>query len=318
MANKISSISCSLVKNLFYLSFISRSSSFVFQEIRLFSALAQSRGIRSPATSINNVADFSRVVIEQGKAKLFQNGNPLIYGGAVKNVIGNPGNGDECEVVDYKGNSLGRGVFNSISQYRVRVLVRSYEKDVYYLPFSDVLKTRFIRAIELRKRLNLPSLGTNVYRLVNGEGDRLSGLNIDVISDYLIIQSSAFWVEKHKQTIIDALKACFPDNKTKIVWRRSESRLKQDGWVDETKGETEGNITPASLTTQTPASTKSPVVSSTPEVMSEIDREITVKENDIAYIINPSDQQKTGALGTTDFLKNFHTKLYISRYSQST
>ena len=64
-----------------------------------------------------------------------------------------------------------------------------------------------------------------------GEGDRLGGLIIDVLGDTVVVQSSALWVEKHRQTLISVLTACLAvqgDKESKrIIWRRAESRLKQ-------------------------------------------------------------------------------------------
>jgi hypothetical protein len=49
----------------------------------------------------------SVVILEQGKAKLFQDGNPLVYGGAIQEVKGDPSIGDDVDVTDYKGNLVG-------------------------------------------------------------------------------------------------------------------------------------------------------------------------------------------------------------------
>ena len=115
-----------------------------------------------------------KVILEKGKARLFQDGNPLIYGGAVKEVVGDPQAGDEVIVNDHMGNSLGRGVFNPFSQYRVRMMARTYES-LYELPFEDLIKKRIEQAIAVRSAISLPSSENSVYRLINGEGDRLGG-----------------------------------------------------------------------------------------------------------------------------------------------
>ena len=49
------------------------------------------------------------VTLLKGKARLFQEGNPLIYGGAVKDVSGNPDDGDFVCVRDHMGNMIGKG-----------------------------------------------------------------------------------------------------------------------------------------------------------------------------------------------------------------
>lgn len=67
-------------------------------------------------------------------------------------------------------------------------------------------------------------------RLVNGEGDRLSGLVVDVFSGVVGVSSSAVWVEAFRPDIEAALEQEFGTDATEIVWRRSDGRLQQDGW----------------------------------------------------------------------------------------
>lgn len=40
------------------------------------------------------------------------------------------------------------------------------------------------------------SRGSSVYRVVNSEGDRMSGLIVDRLGDQLVVASSAAWVER--------------------------------------------------------------------------------------------------------------------------
>ena len=214
-----------------------------------------------------------KVVLEKGKARLFQDGNPLIYGGAVKEVIGNPQAGDEVVVNDHVGNTLGRGVFNPFSQYRVRMMARTYES-LYTLSFDDLLKVRIEQAIALRSAISLPSKKNSVYRLINGEGDRLGGLVVDVLGSTVVAQSSAYWVERHKSAIEAAILATVKSDK--LVWRRSEGRLKQDGYT--------GDLADI-------------VINSAAEVENSTGVEpedLIVVENGIKYVVCPEDGQKTG------------------------
>ncbi|GKF38612.1 S-adenosyl-L-methionine-dependent methyltransferases superfamily protein, partial [Tanacetum coccineum] len=70
------------------------------------------------------------------------------------------------------------------------------------LNVENLLETRINAAIELRSNLGLPSSTTNAFRLVNSEGDRLSGLIVDVFGDLAVVASSAAWVEKYKEYIL--------------------------------------------------------------------------------------------------------------------
>ncbi|THG01515.1 hypothetical protein TEA_013707 [Camellia sinensis var. sinensis] len=95
------------------------------------------------------------------------------------------------------------------------------------LNIEKLLETRIHAAIQSRRSLGLPSANTNAYRLVNSEGDRLSGLIIDIFGDLAVIASSAAWVEKYKPQI----KACISglDGINYISWRPSIEILKEEG-----------------------------------------------------------------------------------------
>lgn len=87
----------------------------------------------------------------------------------------------------------------------------------------------------------LGSCASVSHRLVNGEGDRLSGLVVDVFAGVVGVSSSAIWVEAFRPEIETALQQELGEDATEIIWRRSDGRLQQDGWkgnaaVDETAG----------------------------------------------------------------------------------
>ena len=217
------------------------------------------------------VGALPTVVLEKGKARLFQDGNPIIYGGAVKAVEGKPEPGSEVAVTDHMGNSIGRGIFNPHSTYRVRMLSRAYES-VHTLPLLDLLKARIEQAVALRASIGLPSKTNSVYRLINGEGDRLGGLVVDVFDKVVVAQSSALWAEVHKARIEEALLATLPGaggkKKPVVVWRRAESRLKQDGWTGDMSDD------------QVPDSLRGAI--------------LQVKENGLKFAVSPESGQKTG------------------------
>mmetsp|Transcript_18446 Transcript_18446/g.41026 ORF Transcript_18446/g.41026 Transcript_18446/m.41026 type:complete len:421 (+) Transcript_18446:109-1371(+) len=174
---------------------------------------------------------YACVTVQKGKARLFQNGNPIIYGGAVEKVDGEPKVGQEVLVKDIQGNLFGRGFFNPASMYRVR-LTATKEDPLFESSLEELLLARIGQAVSLRRAMLLPRPDTSVYRLVNGEGDRLGGLIVDVLDDTVVVQSSAIWVELHKDIIRKALTHHLHDtaNPKTLLWRRADSRLKQDGW----------------------------------------------------------------------------------------
>lgn len=160
---------------------------------------------------------------------------------------------------------IGYGVYNPESMYRVRVLchdtahtgltknIRSIRKNIQRGNFQSIsssdtgleliLERKISDAIYTRLAMQLPSDGiTDTYRLVNGEGDGLSGLAVDILGGATaIVMSSAAWCEIHKDTILSVLGTMLKEHPSythtniDIVWRNTPSRLKQDGYEVDTK-----------------------------------------------------------------------------------
>jgi 23S rRNA G2069 N7-methylase RlmK/C1962 C5-methylase RlmI len=112
----------------------------------------------------------------------------------------------------------------------------------------------------------MPSDQTTTYRLINGEGDRLSGLMVDVLGQTVVVQSSALWVELYRDIITAAVNAGVDGRQ--VLWKQAESRLRQDGWkgaldLDEGK-------------------------------LQDTDSDSFVLEDGVKYILNASKGQKTG------------------------
>jgi 23S rRNA G2069 N7-methylase RlmK/C1962 C5-methylase RlmI len=138
-------------------------------------------------------------------------------------------------VVDHSGNNVGWGMYNPDSMYRVRMLWTNSFDGSFSLPLDvgSVIETRLAVAKAIRSSLALPSAETDAYRLVNGEGDRLSGLVVDMYAGEVVISSSARWVEVYKDDIQRAVRKVVGAEGKSIWWRRSVDRLKQDGLLDE-------------------------------------------------------------------------------------
>ena len=157
------------------------------------------------------------------------------------------------------GKLIGFGFFNPFSMYRVFIFChqsnypelfkniksmikesKKGERETTEEVLELVLKTKFQDAMRARMLMNLPSENTDSYRLVNGEGDGLSGLAVDVLGGKVaVVMISASWGEIYKDVVVRALKAVLnlhpvygSDGKSlDIVCRNTPLRLKQDGYV---------------------------------------------------------------------------------------
>ncbi|XP_020528561.1 uncharacterized protein LOC18443228 isoform X2 [Amborella trichopoda] len=178
------------------------------------------------------VVGIAKVVLKKGKTQLFRDGSPMVYSGAVDRIIGRPPptTGDVVFVTDGTQKPIGWGLYNSVSMFCVRLM--QLEEDARrdsssILNMEKLLETRIDDAIDLRRRIGLPSGVTNAYRLVNSEGDRLSGLIIDVFGDFAVIASSAAWVEKYRSEIEILVRRISEINHLK--WRPYAEILKEEG-----------------------------------------------------------------------------------------
>ncbi|KAI3866276.1 hypothetical protein MKW92_021547 [Papaver armeniacum] len=180
----------------------------------------------------NHKPGIAKVVLKKGKTQLFRDGSPMVYSGAVDRIIGRPPpkTGDIVLVADGTEKPIGWGLYNSVSMFCVRLMQLEDEAardPSSALDMGRLLETRIRAAIDLRKALGLPSAHTNAYRLVNSEGDRLSGLIVDVFGELAVVASSAAWVEKYRQEIESYISRI---NEIKYIkWRPSADILKEEG-----------------------------------------------------------------------------------------
>ena len=92
-------------------------------------------------------------------------GHLWIYAGYVEEVSGNLASGDVVDVIAPNGRFYARGLYNPASKIRVRILTFDDE------PITEQFwRGRLAQAVRLRRRM---VTGTNAYRLVYGEADRL-------------------------------------------------------------------------------------------------------------------------------------------------
>ena len=184
-----------------------------------------------------------RVVLKGGKARLFKEGQPLVYSGAVDRVEGRaPRAGDLVVVADGNRTPVGWGMFNPDSQYRVRILqnAREFERQPdLVLDLERLLRARFASAVRARRALGFPNAETDAFRLLNSEGDRVSGLVVDVLAGHLVVQPSAAWAERHRGVVERALREAVGDaaggeaggggGGPSLSWRPSRPAYQKEG-----------------------------------------------------------------------------------------
>lgn len=139
---------------------------------------------------------------------------------------------------------IGWGVYNPHSMYRVRILCHALgaspilKQELQAASSQEealklILRQQLQQAVHIRNAMGLlENDQTDTFRLVNGEGDGLSGLAVDVIGGQVaVVMSSAAWCQVHRDVILECLKRLFNqyDMEMDIVWKTTPARLKQDG-----------------------------------------------------------------------------------------
>jgi len=141
------------------------------------------------------------VLLKPGEVDRIIAGHPWIYHGEILRVNQLPADGEIVQVKDHRQRLIGTGFFNTKSKIVVRVLspdrVEVNEK---------FFEERIRAALAVRQKY-LP--GASSFRVVNAEGDFLSGLIVDKYEDVLVAQFSALGMDQRKSQIVAVLQKIF-------------------------------------------------------------------------------------------------------------
>ncbi len=144
--------------------------------------------------------------------------HPWIFDGAVTGEEKQIRNGELVEVLSVKSGTVGYGLYCKYSKIRVRMV--SY--GVGPLPDSWISE-RIRSAAALRRSLNIDS---NAFRLVNGEGDFLPGLVVDVYQEVTVVRPLVRYLELRIDEIAAVLRELFPGNA--IYLKRDEHACRNE------------------------------------------------------------------------------------------
>lgn len=168
---------------------------------------------------------MTRIVLKKGKDKAIRNRHHWIFSGAVA-VLPDFTDGDILQVFSETGDLLGSGYFNRKAKILGRMLCFNDESPM------DAIKKSLGNAINWRKTL-FNNTQTTGYRLVNGEGDCLPGLIVDVYGKVLVMQISTLGMERLKPFIVDYLKSNMEANsiyeKSNLPSRKEEGLKSEEG-----------------------------------------------------------------------------------------
>ena len=200
----------------------------------------------------------ARVILKPGREGPVRGRNPWIFSHAIERVEPAPLDpGSAVSVHDHQGTSLGQGYYHPGTTIAVRMLSFEGEGDL-----SEILGRRLRQALALRQQM--VASDTTCYRLVNGDGDGLSGLVVDRYGEVLVIQILTAGMERLRPLILEQLTTLIAPNA--IIERSAGAVRKEEGLPDRSEMVAGDSVS-----------------------------EVSVLENGWPIVIDPHHGQKTGS-----------------------
>jgi 23S rRNA (cytosine1962-C5)-methyltransferase len=147
------------------------------------------------------MSNFSKVVLKKGKEESILRFHPWVFSGAIDRIEGAVEEGDIVTVHANDGHFLGIG-HSSIGSIAVRIF-----------SFKDIVPDllfwcgKMQSAFDLRQKIGLASRkGTNVFRLVHGEGDGMPGLIVDFYNGTVVFQAHTVGMWLIRELLAEAMK----------------------------------------------------------------------------------------------------------------
>ncbi|MEG2071397.1 MAG: class I SAM-dependent methyltransferase, partial [Bacteroidales bacterium] len=202
---------------------------------------------------------IKKIVLQKGKEKSVQRFHPWIFSGAILKKEGDIKDGDIVEVYDAFNNFLAMGHYHNSS---ICVRIFSFHPVV---PDYNFWKTKVEKAILYRKAICIfDDPHTNMFRLINGEGDGMPGLIADWFNGNMIIQFHSIGMYLIKDMLVEIFQELFA-GKLQSIYNKSTTTLPENKHIQPNDELLYGNF-----------------------------GEVIVKENDIPFYIDIVKGQKTG------------------------
>jgi len=173
-------------------------------------------------------SQYRIVKLKPMKERSVLNFHPWVFSGAIANNVKDYKEGELVSVYDSQERFLATGHFHHGT---IMVRIITFEQQEINQEFWN---RKFNEAFQFRKSLTgLVNEQTNTFRLVNGEGDGLPGLIIDIYGNNAVIQAHSEGMQQSLQEIAKALEQ-IPGLPFETIYNKSaEAISRQEGYVNE-------------------------------------------------------------------------------------
>ena len=221
------------------------------------------------------LSTLPQLVIKPRRALPLFHRHPWVFSSALAPSESEPEPGAEVAVHAHDGQFIARGLFNPHSQMRVRL----YTWDEGTALDRDFWSRRIDEALELRQRLFPAGESQIACRLINSEGDQLSGLTVDRYGDWLIVQLTSLALAQRQEMLLELLREKL---QPRGIWLRTEKGIRSAEGLEQADGLLWGEPPP---------------------------RPLFIEENGLRYGLDLVEGQKTGY-----YLDQRDNRRFISQY----
>lgn len=170
---------------------------------------------------------MQKIILKPGKEQSVYRFHPWIFSGAIKTMAGKPKEGEPVEIFSSADECLGTGHFQ---QGSIAVRMLSFKPAQLNTAFW---KGKIINALGLRKLCKLAeSSHTDVYRLVNAEGDGMPGMIIDFYNGTAVMQAHTPGMYMIRNELAEVLKDVLKENLTSVYYRSAPGAAGRNGRQD--------------------------------------------------------------------------------------
>ncbi len=215
------------------------------------------------------------VTLKKGEGRTLKSGGLWVFDNEISSIVGTFKNGDIVTIHDFDGYPMGKGFINQNSKIRIRLMTRHVDQDID----AKFIMGRVRDAWEYRKK----TVDVSSCRLIFGDADFLPGLVVDKFSDVLVVQSLALGIDRFKLEIVEDLKHVLKEDGIIIkgVYERSDAKERDKEGMPRFKG----------------------------FIGEEFDTNVEIVENNVKYIVDVANGQKTGF-----FLDQKYNRLAMQKF----
>jgi len=178
-----------------------------------------------------NMPTFPTVFIKPQKVSAVYRMHPWVFSGAIAKISGKVNDGDIVQVCAADGTYLAMGHYQDKKSISVRIFsFAAHTSRQAPIIDANYWHNKIEQAYLDRKRLGLLNNDTsNIFRLINAEGDGMPGLIADYYGGTVVLQMHTFGMYNNRMAIVAALKSVLGDQLVAIYDKSADSLSKHYG-----------------------------------------------------------------------------------------